>query len=161
MFISTEQGFYANFNYISGTNAQHVKIPMTAPVLSRSINSSSWDISFYTPASLYPTLASVPVPTAPGMSIDAFPSGGVLLATVGFGGFATETEFVSTAAKLRAALTRDGRTLVQGGPFTESWAQYDSPSVIFVSTGIYRNASSSALHDRAPISFHKFMLQKS
>jgi hypothetical protein len=70
------------------------------------------------------------------MTIDAFPEGGILMAVTGFGGFATGDEFISTAAKLRTALKRDGRQTVTGGPFSEAWAQYDSPYVIFVSISI-------------------------
>lgn len=104
-----------------------------APVISRTNNSVDWDISFYTPASLYPTLESVPQPSGKNMSIDAFPTGGIMQAVAGFPGFATAAEFQSAAAKLRAALEKDGRNIASGGAFNEIWAQYDSPYVIFVS----------------------------
>lgn len=109
---------------------------LAAPVISRSNNSVDWDISFYTPASLYPTLASVPAPTAKNMEIDAFPQGGILFASAGFGGFATAAEFKKTATQLRADLQRDGRNIVGDSAFTEVWAQYDSPYVLFVSVSV-------------------------
>jgi hypothetical protein len=67
------------------------------------------------------------------MGIDAFPEGGILQAVAGFGGFATDAEFKKVAAELRAALQRDGRNVVGDSAFTEVWAQYDSPYVLFVS----------------------------
>jgi hypothetical protein len=89
------------------------------------------------------------------MSIDGFPAGGILQAVAGFGGFATADEFIKTATQLRAALAKDGRQLASGGAFSEVWAQYDSPYVVFVSVlrlCPFAHQQSAAMHVASPVS---------
>ena len=54
---ATQKGFGSNFAYISGANKQGVKIPMTAPVVTRNPggDEANWLVSFFTPQSIYPT----------------------------------------------------------------------------------------------------------
>ena len=65
------------------------------------------------------------------MTIDGFPTSGILLAVIEFGGFASEKDFTTSAATLRAALQKDRRNIVEGGPFSEAWAGYNAPNVVF------------------------------
>ena len=46
---ATQKGFGLNFAYISGDNAPHKKIPMTAPVATRNPGGNNWLVSFFTP----------------------------------------------------------------------------------------------------------------
>lgn len=123
-------GFQANFRYIEGANEAGIKIPMTGPVLTRSNDTYHWDISFFVPASLYPTLASIPAPT-PSSNVTIVPVPRLIpFAVAEFGGFATETDFLAAEASLRAALARDGVQTVDDA-WGVAWAQYDSPYTVF------------------------------
>jgi hypothetical protein len=124
-----DQGFQKNFAYISGSNAAKTKIPMTAPVAIRTNDSYTWDVSFFAPASLYPTVDSVPQPTDPSMTIDPVPAMATF-AVVEFGGFANEDDYLANSAALRGFLARDNITVVQD-EWEEAWMGYDAPDVLF------------------------------
>jgi hypothetical protein len=122
-------GFQASFDYISGANADSVKIPMTAPVISRSNDSYNWNIGFFVPASLYPTLNHIPAPL-PNSSLSIVPLPLTTFAVLEFGGFAQESDFVTNAATLRGFLARDN-VQVANDEWNEVWCQFDSPFTIF------------------------------
>ncbi len=60
-------GFNRLFNYISGANAQHQKVPMTAPVEASVVPGqgpfcdSTYEVSFFVPFDLQPNKAPQPV----------------------------------------------------------------------------------------------------
>ena len=121
-----QEGFQANFGFISGDNSASKKIPMTAPVLMRANGSAGWLNSFFVPASLFP--AGTPVPSSPALEIIGVKS--LKVATTEFPGFATYQEFVATGQKLRDAVTAAGLTVVADA-FEQVFAQYDSPFTLF------------------------------
>ena len=127
---ATSAGFYKNFAYIQGANVPKTKIPMTAPVATRTHDEKNWLVSFFTPTSLYPSYASVPQPTDPDVRIENFPLS--TFAVVEFGGEAFEADYKIANALLKAALVEDGVTLA---PVTDDWAEvwcgYDAPNDIF------------------------------
>ncbi len=131
---ATHKGFEANFAYIEGANAQSVKIPMTAPVVTRNpgADEASWLVSFFTPQSIYPTAAAAPQPTGEGMSIEAMPLS--TFAVVEFGGEATEATYKVAANLLKDALKEDNIKLADStDPWAESWCGYDAVSAAVVS----------------------------
>lgn len=128
-------GFRANFEYIEGSNSVGVKIPMTAPVLTFG-NGSDWHVGFYCPASLYPTVASIPVPSDSDVIITPLPDS-VYYAVVEFPGFAGLNDYQTYQASLLKWLAADGVSVVPadspaayaGTNF--AYAGYDSPFTIF------------------------------
>lgn len=125
---ATSAGFQASFDYISGANAAGVKIPMTAPVITRTNDTYNYDIGFFVPASLYPTMSSIPAPTSANLTLVQLPL--ATFAVLEFPGFATEADFAANEATLRSYLARDGMSVVSDG-WSPVWAQYDSPFTIF------------------------------
>lgn len=123
-----QEGFGLNFAYISGANVAKTKIPMTAPVLTRQKDTDTWQVSFFTPASLYPSVASVPVPTDANVTITPFPLS--TFAVVEFPGEAVQADFEIAAALLRDALTKDGVVTIND-EWAEAWASYDAPFDFF------------------------------
>jgi len=101
---------------------------MTAPVICRTNNSYNWDIGFFVPASIYPTLSSIPTPTNGNVTILPLPLSS--FAVLEFPGFATEADFLTNAETLRGYLARDNINVVNDD-FGEVWAQYDAPTTIF------------------------------
>ena len=127
---ATQHGFYKNFAYISGANVPKIKIPMTAPVATRTHDYQNWEVSFFTPTSLYPTLASVPVPTDPDVRIEKFELS--TFAVAEFGGEAIEADYKVANALLKAALVEDGVTLAPAADaWSEAWCGYDAPNDLF------------------------------
>ncbi len=125
---ANSDGFELNFAYIEGSNSANTKIPMTAPVISRTNSSYNWDIGFFVPASLYPTLASIPQPTNPNVTILPVPL--TSFAVLEFGGYATESDFLTNTETLRGYLARDNIVTIDDD-FGQVWAQYDAPTTIF------------------------------
>uniref|UniRef100_A0A7S3XQ77 Uncharacterized protein n=1 Tax=Heterosigma akashiwo TaxID=2829 RepID=A0A7S3XQ77_HETAK len=141
------QGFYKNFDYISGGNSEEMTIPMTAPVLFRRAPPSSaeadggggggddggggggWRVSFFVPAA-FPSPADAPAPLD--ADVEIVTSGARTYAALLFPGFAAEADWPAREAELRAALAADG---VAVKPGDEEWgvvyAGYDSPFVLF------------------------------
>ena len=131
----------ANFAYIQGANKPGVKIPMTAPVVSRNPGGqNTWMISFFTPQSIYSNVTSVPTPTSAGMAIDAMPLSTFAIAE--FGGDATEAEFKLATSQLKEALAADGVKLADA---SDPWAE--------VSVGVGRAAPPKHGHDASPCHF--------
>ena len=127
---ATRAGFYKNFAYIQGANVPKTKIPMTAPVATRTHDEQNWLISFFTPTSLYPSLESVPQPTDPDVSIERFALS--TFAVVEFGGEANEFDYKTANELLKAALVEDGVTLAPvSDDWSEVWCGYDAPNDIF------------------------------
>lgn len=120
------QGFQENFDFISGENSAGRKIPMTAPVLMRPNGEEGWFNDFFVPASLFNNKDSIP--TSPVVGIT--PMKNLLVATTGFGGFATEAEFQTTTVALLKAVAEAGYDVVPDA-FEQVWAQYDSPFTLF------------------------------
>jgi hypothetical protein len=126
--VATSAGFQASFSYISGDNEAKVKIPMTAPVIARTNDTFNYDIGFFVPASLYPTLASIPAPTNQNLTIIQLPL--MTFAVIEFPGFATEADFAAAEATLRGYLARDNVAIMED-EWSPVWAQYDSPFTVF------------------------------
>ncbi len=123
---ATSAGFGKNFNYISGANNMKQKIPMTAPVVTRTIDEQNWLVSFFTPSSL----AVVPVPTDPSVVIESFPLS--TFAVIEFGGEAGEADYKIASKLLKDALAQDNITLAESGDvWGEAWCGYDAPNDIF------------------------------
>ena len=129
---ATHKGFEANFAYIEGANAQSVKIPMTAPVVTRNpgADETTWLVSFFTPQSIYPTAAQAPLPTGQGMTIEELPLS--TMAVVEFGGEATEATYKLASSLLKDALAKDGIKLAPSDDsWSEAWCGYDAPNDLF------------------------------
>lgn len=106
------------------------KIPMTAPVATRTHDYVNWQVSFFTPTSLFPTLESVPVPTDPDVRIEKFELS--TFAVVEFGGEAVEADYKVANALLKAALVEDGVTMAPADDeWSEAWCGYDAPNDLF------------------------------
>mmetsp|Transcript_19278 Transcript_19278/g.73845 ORF Transcript_19278/g.73845 Transcript_19278/m.73845 type:complete len:264 (+) Transcript_19278:1389-2180(+) len=125
------RGFNKNFLYITGANKEGVKIPMTHPVLARHNDSTptQWQVSFFVPSAFSRNETSVPTPTDKDVTIQRAPL--FKVAFKEFPGFATEKDFLSCEADLRAALAADGVATVGGTDWSRVWAQYDSPFTLF------------------------------
>ena len=127
---ATQQGFYKNFAYIEGANNHQTKIPMTAPVVTRTQDEANWLVSFFTPQSIYPTIAEAPVPTDPNVNLELLPLS--IFAVVEFGGEANEFDYKLASGLLKDALAADGIALA---PRTDAWAEawmgYDAPDDLF------------------------------
>lgn len=54
------QGFHANFDYISGQNSKNMQIPMTSPVIFRK-GKPGWQVGFYVP-SKFTDIEDIPEP---------------------------------------------------------------------------------------------------
>jgi len=121
-----QEGFQANFNFISGQNSANRKIPMTSPVILRRNGTDGWLNSFFVPASLFP--AGSKVPTSPQVQVVGMNS--LKVVTAEFGGFATYEQFQTVEGNLRTALQEAGLTEVTGA-FHVMYAQYDSPFTLF------------------------------
>ena len=118
--------------YISGANTKGVKIPMTAPVLSRNVGGSgdSWLVSFFTPQSIYPDLASTPQPTAANMYIDPLPLSN--FAVLEFPGEANGISYAAQKEKLVSMLIADNVTMAPASDdFAVAYAGYDAPNDLF------------------------------
>ncbi len=129
--IATQKGFGANFAYITGANKQGVKIPMTAPVVTRNPGGGdNWLVSFFTPQSIYPTGADAPTPTDANVAIEPLPLSN--FAVVEFGGEATEATYKLAASLLVEALKQDNVTLADASdPWATAWCGYDAPNDLF------------------------------
>ena len=102
------------------------KIPMTGPVATRTLDGVNWEVSFFTPTSLYPAGMPVPVPTSPNVRIEPFPL--TTFAIAEFGGEATEVDYKLANNLLKLALLQDGVTLAPAdSPWAEVWCGYDAP----------------------------------
>ena len=123
---ATSSGFRANFAYIEGENDKKVKIPMTAPVVTRNPggDEANWLVSFFTPQSIYATAAAAPKPTGENMRIEPMPLS--TFAVVEFGGEAVEADYKVATALLKEALQADNVTLADASdPWAEAWCGYD------------------------------------
>lgn len=127
---ATNAGFFLNFAYIQGENNHGQKIPMTAPVVTRTHDEKNWLVSFFTPQSIYATEAEAPVPSNANVNLEALPLS--TFAVVEFGGEADEFDYKLASRLLKEALVEDGMTLA---PATDAWAEawcgYDAPNDIF------------------------------
>ena len=127
---AAQKGFESNFAYITGANANGSKIPMTAPVATRTHDELNWQVSFFTPASLFPEGTGVPVPTSPTVRIEPFPLS--TFAVAEFGGEATEGDYKLASALLKAALVEDGVELAAADDdWAEAWCGFDAPDDLF------------------------------
>ena len=111
---ATRAGFYLNFAYIEGSNNHQTKIPMTAPVVTRTQDEKSWLVSFFTPQSIYASIAEAPVPSDPSVNLEAMPLS--TFAVVEFGGEADEFEYKIASNLLKDALIQDKVTLAPPPP---------------------------------------------
>jgi len=120
-------GFYKNFNYISGENNEDLTIPMTAPVLFRAAEAGGWHVSFFVPSS-FESLEEIPIPDDPTVNIVS--SDVRYFAVLEFGGFASEGDWEEKADELLVLLLEDSVKPV-GGEWGVVYAGYDSPFVLF------------------------------
>jgi len=128
--VPEEEGFNRLFNYISGANDRHEKVPMTAPVQVRitpgqgPFCDSTYVVSFFVPFALQPDKA--PQPTQPGVYLRTEAEHTAFVRV--FGGFAKETDVTQQAASLYESLARDNVSF--NSTFYVS-AGYDSPYKVF------------------------------
>ena len=127
---ATRSGFFLNFAYIQGSNNHQTKIPMTAPVVTRTHDEKNWLVSFFTPQSIYASIAEAPVPSDPNVKLEALPLSA--FAVVEFGGEADEFDYKLAQRLLKDALVEDGVELAPASdPWAEAWCGYDAPNDIF------------------------------
>jgi hypothetical protein len=127
---ATRAGFFMNFEYIEGANNHATKIPMTAPVVTRTQDEKNWLVSFFTPQSIYPSIAEAPVPTDPSVNLEAMPL--TAFAVVEFGGEANEFDYKLASGLLRDALVADKVTIApRTDAWAEAWCGYDAPNDVF------------------------------
>lgn len=127
---ATRAGFFKNFAYISGANNHQTKIPMTAPVVTRTKDEANWLVSFFTPQSIYPSIAEAPVPTDANVNLEALPLS--TFAVVEFGGEADEFDYKLASGLLKDALIADKVTLAPSSDlWAEAWMGYDAPDDLF------------------------------
>jgi len=127
---ATRAGFFFNFAYIEGENNHNQKIPMTAPVVTRTQDEKNWLVSFFTPQSIYPSIAEAPVPTNANVNLEAMPLS--TFAVVEFGGEADEFDYKVAQGLLKDALIQDGITLApRTDAWAEAWCGYDAPNDVF------------------------------
>lgn len=120
------------FDYISGSNVQHVKVPMTAPVTAIVVPGqgpncvSNFTFSFFLPLSYQDKpFAQLPQPSGQGVFLREQPA---LRAGVrAYGGFSGDDDVVTNVAALATDLTKARISFVNGTYFT---AGYDSPWTI-------------------------------
>ena len=123
---ATSTGFERLFKYIEGANSQSVKIPMTAPVLTRVSpapqHPSAFDFveHFYMPDQT-PSLSSLPQPTDPSVSLVQLQP--MRVAVAEYGGYTTDSKYAEQLDHLHAALAAKG---FHAGNVSDS-AGYDSP----------------------------------
>ena len=98
-------GFRKLAGYIFGANETGSKIPMTKPV-QMDINDSVSSMSFVMPSAY--TEEKLPKPTDPGVIIKR--TADEFVATIGFGGFASENDLKSYSEKLQELLKEEGIT---------------------------------------------------
>ena len=105
-------------------------LPSQAPVATRTQDGQTWQVSFFTPTSLYPAGVPVPVPTNPSVRIEPFPLS--TFAVAEFPGEATEFDYKLANSLLKAALVEDGVTLAPADDvWSEAWLGYDAPDDLF------------------------------
>lgn len=123
---SDDSGFNLLFAYISGSNRQKEKIPMTAPVISSQkipmtapVISDEKTMSFVMPAGT--TLGETPDPVDSRVRIVAIPERDI--AVLRFSGYAPPEDVESETSRLLAGLQNNGVVTI-GQPFL---MRYDSP----------------------------------
>jgi len=123
---SDDAGFNLLFRYISGSNRQKEKIPMTAPVISSQkipmtapVISDEKTMSFVLPAGT--TMEETPDPTDSRVRIVAIPERDI--AVLRFSGYAPPEDVESETSRLLAGLQYNGVVTI-GQPFL---MRYDSP----------------------------------
>lgn len=125
---AVSQGFDRLFNYIDGHNANKQKIAMTAPVATRVIPGqgpaceSNFTISFFMPAE---HAANPPAPMDSTVFFSTLPAYRAYVKH--FGGFASQQDWINTAAELAAALD-ESHSYDTSLYYT---AGYDSPFTFF------------------------------
>lgn len=118
-----------NAAYIDGYNSESAKIPMTEPTISMG-NGTTWRVGVFIPASIYPLVASVPVPQFDDMSIVPLKNG-TAFAVYEFGGFAGLDDFQTYTAQLKTQLSKDGVRIVDDADYGVVWAEYSPSSQVF------------------------------
>jgi len=106
------------FQYISGDNGTHGKVPMTAPVGQQPAQ-EKWAVSFMMPAAY--TLGTLPAPADPKITLRPVPARRV--AAVRYSGFWSEKNYLRSKSQLEAWIRAKGLT-VAGDPV---WARYNPP----------------------------------
>lgn len=111
-------GFMRLFRYISGSNAEDQKIPMTTPVfMSGEANSQS--MAFVMPKDM--SITSTPKPVDSAVTVSEIPGG--KFATLRFGGGRSEANQTEALSRLRAWLNQQNLR-AEGSPI---YAYYDDP----------------------------------
>lgn len=127
-----ETGFGRLFDYISGSNKEKKKVPMTCPVTNfiqpgQGPNcENNFTISFYLPYTYQGTGTPAPIPSAADVEITHTPK--LTVATIAYGGWSDDAKVIEYAGELGNALVADKVKFDNSTYFT---AGYDSPFRIF------------------------------
>ncbi|XP_067403065.1 heme-binding protein 2-like [Emydura macquarii macquarii] len=115
--------FWRLFRYIQGRNQLGVKIPMTAPVLTR-VEEAAGETQEYTISFLLPAAwrGDPPEPTEPAVFIERFPALPIYVRS--FGGWLTDANRGTHILALDASLGRDALHYDRAWHY---WAGYNSP----------------------------------
>ena len=122
-------GFRRLFKYISGQNATHQKIPMTAPVTAKVEPSqgpaceTNFIIHFYIPKAFQ---INSPAPTNSEVSFYEYPE--FTAYTLSYSGFTSDEKLLQHASQLGTLLERDGVDFVKDYYF---YCGYDPPYRLF------------------------------
>lgn len=106
-----DAGNEQNEDFIHGDNSMNLTIPATAPHVTRVIDYVNWRIMFYMPASLFPSVGSLPTyPPDPGMANVPIPNNSTfaVLAFTTAHRSADDGDYRNMAAALNASIHRDG-----------------------------------------------------
>lgn len=127
------KAFRPLFNYISGANRSHSKVPMSAPVtqeksgekiamtapVNQQRSGDKWVVSFTMPASY--SMDTLPVPDDPQITLRQVPAR--RMAAVRYSGFWSEKRYLQHKSELDTWILEQGLT-VTGVPV---WARYNPP----------------------------------
>ena len=125
-------GFMPLFKFISGANSRQQKIPMTAPVVSEFMPSSSSGaqvrrMAFIMPHSIFSTLDSVPTPTDPNVKLVAVDNGARFACTT-FNMIMDRAQIQQETKILREAAASDG-VMLSADTKQVRYQSYDAPYV--------------------------------
>jgi hypothetical protein len=123
-----DAGYELNEAFIHGDNSANLTIPATAPRVTRVLDYVNWRIMFYMPASLFPSVASLPVSRSDpaGMSNVPIPANATfaVLAFSTGNRSADDGDFRGMTAALNASIQRDGGLEIVEDMWWQVWTGF-------------------------------------